>query len=172
LSKVDDSILFLRADNDLAKDNLRKEAITKNIDPNRLIFAKKLDYPMYIEMLNLMDLSLDTYPFNGMSSSCDVLWSGLPILTLMGDAYSSRGCSSLLSSVKLNSLITHSIDEYEKLAIELATNPKKLKELRGKIINKSSLDIYNINKFTKKIEDGYKKIYDRCQLNLPPTHIK
>jgi len=171
LSKVDDSILFLRADNDLAKDNLRKEAITKNIDPNRLIFAKKLDYPMYIEMLNLMDLSLDTYPFNGMSSSCDVLWSGLPILTLMGDAYSSRGCSSLLSSVKLNSLITHSIDDYEKLAIDFAKNPKKLKKLRGKIINKSSLDLFNINKFTKNIEDGYQKIYARCQANLPPAHI-
>ena len=171
LSKVDDSILFLRADNDLAKDNLRKEAITKNIDPNRLIFAKKLDYPMYIEMLNLMDLSLDTYPFNGMSSSCDVLWSGLPILTLMGDAYSSRGCSSLLSSVKLNSLITHSINDYEKLAIDFAKNPKKLKKLRGKIINKSSLDLFNINKFTKNIEDGYQKIYARCQANLPPAHI-
>jgi protein O-GlcNAc transferase len=171
LAKVDDSILFLRADNDLAKENLRKEAVAKNINPNRLMFAKTLDYPMYIEILNLMDLSLDTYPFNGMSSSCDVLWSGLPILTLMGDSYSSRGCSSLLNSVNLNSLITHSIGDYEKLAINLAKNPKKLKKLREKIINKTSLDLFNIDKFTNNIEDGYQKIYARSQSNLPPANI-
>ena len=135
------------------------------------MFAKTLDYPMYIEILNLMDLSLDTYPFNGMSSSCDVLWSGLPILTLMGDSYSSRGCSSLLNSVNLNSLITHSIGDYEKLAINLAKNPKKLKKLREKIINKTSLDLFNIDKFTNNIEDGYQKIYARSQSNMPPANI-
>jgi len=172
LGKVDDSMLYLRADNQLAKENLRKAAAAKNINPNRLIFAKKLDYPMYIEILNLMDLALDTYPFNGMSSSCDLLWSGLPILTLMGDSYSSRGCSSLLNSVKLNSLITHSINDYEKLAIDLAQNPNKLIKLREKIINKSSLDLFNIEKFTDKIEEGYQKIYVRFQSNLPPAHIE
>ena len=171
LSKVNGSMLYLRASNDLAKANLRKEAVAQNINPNRLIFAKKLDYPLYIESLNLMDLSLDTFPFNGMSSSCDVLWSGLPILTLMGETYASRGCSSLLSLVELNSLITHSIDDYEKLAIDLGNNPNKLKKLREKIVNKSLLDLYNMNKYTKQIEDGYQKIYNRYQSNLPPTHI-
>ena len=117
-----------------------------------------------------MDLSLDTYPFNGVSSSCDSLWSGLPVLTLMGESFTSRASSSLLSSVELNSLITHSIDDYEKLAIDLGNNPNKLKKLREKIVNKSLLDLYNMNKYTKQIEDGYQKIYNRCQSNLPPTH--
>jgi len=171
LNKVDGSILYLRTHNDVAKDNLRKEAIANNINPDRLIFAKKLDYPMYIESLSLMDLSLDTYPFNGMSSSCDVLWSGLPILSLIGDSYSSRGCASVLNSLKLNSLITHSIDEYENLAIDLGNNPNKLKLLRKKISDKTILNLYNTKKYTKSIEDGYLKIYNRCQENLPPDHI-
>jgi predicted O-linked N-acetylglucosamine transferase (SPINDLY family) len=171
LSKVNDSMLYLRASNDLAKANLRKEAVAQNINPNRLIFAKKLDYPLYIESLNLMDLSLDTFPFNGVSSSCDSLWSGLPVLTLMGESFTSRASSSLLSSVELNSLITHSIDDYEKLAIDFGNNPNKLKKLREKIVNKPLLNLYNMNKYTKKIEDGYQKIYARCQANLPPAHI-
>ena len=171
LNKVDGSMLYLRTHTDLAKDNLRKEAIANNINPDRLIFAKKLDYPMYIECLNLMDLSLDTFPFNGMSSSCDVVWSGLPIITLMGDSYSSRGCSSVLNSLKLNSLVTHSINDYVKLAINLGNNPNKLKLLRKKISNQTILDLYNTKKYTKGIEDGYQKIYNRCQENLPPDHI-
>ena len=172
LSKVDDSILFLRSDNNVAKENLRNEAVAQNIDPDRLIFAKHLDYPEYIEMLHLMDLFLDTYPFNGMSSSCDVLWSGLPILTLIGDTYSSRGSASLLNSVKLESLVTHSIDDYEKLAINLGNNPKKLKKLRERISDRTILDLYNVKKFTDNIEDGYQKIYARSQANLNPDNIE
>ena len=171
LSKVDGSMLYLRADSDCAKENLKKGAIAQNINPNRLIFGERLDYPMYIEILNLMDLSLDTYPFNGISSSCDSLWSGLPIVTLMGESFTSRASSSLLNSVKLNSLVTNSIDDYEKLAIDLGNNPIKLKKLREKIVNKSLLDLYNMNKFTKQIENGYQKIYNRSQSNLPPAHI-
>jgi predicted O-linked N-acetylglucosamine transferase (SPINDLY family) len=171
LSKVNGSMLYLRADSNFAKANLKKEAVAQNVDPDRLIFGERLDYPLYIEILNLMDLSLDTFPFNGVSSSCDSLWSGLPVLTLMGESFTSRASSSLLSSVELNSLITHSIDDYEKLAIDFGNNPNKLKKLREKIVNKSLLDLYNMNKYTKQIEDGYQKIYNRCQSNLPPTHI-
>jgi protein O-GlcNAc transferase len=167
LDKVDGSILFLSADSELTKNNLRKEALAKNIEPDRLIFAeKRLSYPMFIERLNLMDLFLDTYPFNGMSSSCDTLWSGLPILTLMGDTIASRGGASLLNSVGLNSLITHSINDYEELAIDLGNNPTKLKKLRQKLLDKSKLDLFNIKKYAANIEDGYQKIYAESQANL------
>jgi predicted O-linked N-acetylglucosamine transferase (SPINDLY family) len=107
-----------------------------------------------------------------MSSSCDVLWSGLPILTLIGDTYSSRGSASLLNSVKLESLVTHSIDDYEKLAINLGNNPKKLKKLRERISDRTILDLYNVKKFTDNIEDGYQKIYARSQANLNPDNIE
>ena len=172
LSNVDNSILFLKADNELARDNLRKEAIARNIDSNRLIFSEKLNYSEYLERLSLMDLFLDTYPFNGHSTSCDAIWAGLPILTLMGETYGSRVSASLLSSVKLDSLITHSIDDYVKLAVNLATNPQKLLKFREKIMNKSSLDLFNTNKFTKNLEAGYQKVYDRYYSDLIPDHIK
>jgi len=172
LSNVSNSVLFLSANNELTKDNLRKEAVTRNIDPNRLIFSEKLNYSEYLERLNLMDLFLDTYPFNGHSTSCDALWAGLPILTLIGKTYGSRVTASLLKSVKLDSLVTHTTNDYENLAIDLANNPKKLLKLREKIINKSSLDLFNTNKFTKNLEDGYQKVYDRYYNNLLPDHIR
>lgn len=176
LNNVDDSVLFLRADNELARDNIRNEAIARNIDPNRLIFSEKfhqkLNYSEYLERLNLMNLFLDTYPFNGHSTSCDALWAGLPILTLIGKTYGSRVSASLLSSVKLDSLVTHSIDDYENLAIELGNNPHKLLDIRKKIIKKTSLDLFNTDKFTKNLENGYQKIYDRHYKDLLPDHIR
>ena len=146
LGKVDNSILFLSADSELVKNNLRKEALARNIEPDRLFFSEKVSYPMYIERINLMDLFLDTYPFNGMSSACDILWSGLPILTLTGSTMTSRGGASFLQSVGLKSLITYSNNDYEKLAIDLGNNPNKLKTLRQKLLDKSKLDLFNIMK--------------------------
>jgi len=172
LNKVEDSVLFLRADNALVKENLRKEALARGINPNRLLFSEKLNYSEYLERLSLMDLFLDTYPFNGHSTSCDALWAGLPIITLIGDTYGSRVCASLLCSVKLDSLITYSINDYENLAIKLANEPQELKKLKEILINPLSLDLFNIIKFTKDIEDGYQKIYTRHQADLAPAHIK
>ena len=172
LNKVEGSILFLRADNVLVKENLRKEALARGINPNRLLFSEKLNYSEYLERLSLMDLFLDTYPFNGHSTSCDALWAGLPIVTLIGDTYGSRVCASLLCSVKLDSLITYSINDYENLAIKLANEPQELKKLKKILINPLSLDLFNIIKFTKDIEDGYQKIYTRHQSDLGPAHIK
>ena len=118
-----------------------------------------------------MDLFLDTYPFNGMSSSCDILWSGLPILTLTGSTMTSRGGASFLQSVGLESLITYSAKDYEKLAIDLGNNPNKLKKLRQKLLDKSKLDLFNIKKYTSNIENSYQKIYAESQVGLTPNHI-
>ena len=171
LGKVDNSILFLSADSELVKNNLRKEALARNIKPDRLLFGEKVSYTMYIERLNLMDLFLDTYPFNGMSSSCDILWSGLPILTLTGSTMTSRGGASFLQSVGLESLITYSAKDYEKLAIDHGNNPNKLKKLRQKLLDKSKLDLFNIKKYTSNIENSYQKIYAESQVGLTPNHI-
>ena len=172
LTEVKNSILFLKADNEEAKQNLKSEAKKRNINPNRLMFADRLEYSEYLQRLSLMDLFLDTFPFNGHSTSCDALWAGLPILTLTGDTYGSRVCASLLNSVKLNSLVTYSNKDYESLAVYLAKNPQELMILRKKLLDKTSLNLFNIQKFAKNIEDGYQKIYDRHHKDLPPTNIK
>jgi len=171
LKEVDQSVLFLNANNEVTQNNLKKEALNRNVDPTRLIFGEKLNYSHFLERLNLMDLFLDTYPFNGHSTACDVLWAGLPILTICGDHYASRGCSSLLSAVKLDSLITYNIKDYENLAINLAKNPEKLRKIKESLVDKKVLDLFNTKKFTKNIESKYQEVYDHYQCDLPPKNI-
>ena len=171
LKEVNQSVLFFNANDEVTQNNLKKEALNRNVDPARLIFGEKLDYSHFLERLNLMDLFLDTYPFNGHSTACDVLWAGLPIVTICGEHYASRGCSSLLNAVKLNSLITHNLKDYENLAITLAQNPDKLKKIKKSLVDKKSLNLFNTKKFTKNIEKGYQEVYDLYQQDLPPRNI-
>jgi predicted O-linked N-acetylglucosamine transferase (SPINDLY family) len=173
LSYVEKSVLWLPFGNEVAMKNLRKEAKKSGIDPNRLVFAPHL--PLRIDHLNrlhLADLFLDTLPFNAHTTCSDSLRVGLPVLTCLGNSFVSRVVASLLNSVNLPELITNSAEEYESLAIELATNPGKLKAVKEKLAsNLSTAPLYDTKLFTKNLESAYTQMYERYHEGLKPDHI-
>ncbi len=172
LSKVDNSILLLFADNEAVKINLKKEIAARGIQPARLFFGDRLPIPEYLARYKVVDLFLDTVPFNAGTTCSDALQSGLPVLTCKGKIFAGRMGSSLLNAVNMPELITENLEQYESLAIKLANNPEQLKIIKDKLDkNLPAALLYDINLFTKNIEDGYQKIYNRSQSNLPPTHI-
>ena len=97
---------------------------------------------------------------------------GLPVLTCIGNSFASRVAASLLNAVNLPELITTTQEQYETLAIELATNPEKLKIIKDKLVsNLSTAPLYNTKLFTKNLESAYLTMYDRYQRDLDPNHI-
>ena len=106
------------------------------------------------------------------TTASDALWAGLPVLTCMGDGFASRYAASMLFAIGLPELVTKTPTEYEALAIELATNPNKLKAIKDKLeSNRLTTPLFNTALFTKHIEVAYTKIYERHQADLPPDHI-
>ena len=81
----------------------------------------------------MADLFIDTFPYNGHTTSSDALWAGLPVLTLQGETFASRVSSSLLNAIGLSELITKSSYEYEEKAVELGNNLSKVISLKKKI---------------------------------------
>ena len=128
--------------------------------------------PDYLARCRSADLFLDTLPFNAGTTASDALWAGLPVLTCTGEAFASRMASSLLSAIDLPELITSTQEEYEALAIDLATDPQRLKAVRQKLQrNRLSTPLFDTKLFTKHIEDAYAQMYQRYQDGLPPDHI-
>ena len=120
----------------------------------------------------MADLFLDTRPYNAGTTASDALRMGLPVLTLKGQSFNSREASSVLNSLNMHELITTSEVEYESLAIELASNPTKLKIIKDRLMeNLSSAPLYNTPLFTKNLETAYKKMFNRSQMGLEPDHI-
>jgi protein O-GlcNAc transferase len=90
----------------------------------------------------------------------------------MGESFASRVAASLLTAIDLPELITNSQEDYESLAIELATNPAKLKEIKTKLeSNRLTTPLFDTPRFTKHLEDASTKIYERYHADLPPEHI-
>ena len=118
------------------------------------------------------DLFLDTLPCNAHTTCSDALWAGLPTLTLIGQSFAGRVAASLLNAVNLPELIANTQEEYENLAIELATNLEKLKEIKLKLEeNKFTAPLFNTKIFTNHIEKAYEAMYERYQNGLDPDHI-
>jgi predicted O-linked N-acetylglucosamine transferase (SPINDLY family) len=172
LTRVEDSVLWLRRSNEWAEVNLKKEAEARGVDPGRLIFAEKCDYSKYLMRMTNADLFLDTFNYNAGAIANDALWCGLPVLTLQGQSYVARMASSLLTAIGLPELITTSGDDYEQLALDLATNPEKLSAIKLRLnTERDNSVLFNTGQFTKDIETAYRRMYDRYFDGENPAHL-
>ena len=172
LQQVEESVLFLYADNELAMNNLKREAESRGVSGNRLIFGQRLPLAEHLARYRVADLFLDTLPYNAGATASDALWAGLPVLTCIGESFASRVAASLLNAIRLPELITLKQEEYEALAIELATNPEKLRAIRQKLDrNRLTTPLFDTKLFTQHIEATYRAMYERYQEGLPPEHI-
>ena len=172
LRAVDGSVLWLFQDNPWVVDNLKIESEKQGVAPNRLVFAERLPLPEHLARHRQADLFLDTLPYNAHTTASDALWTNLPVLTLMGSSFASRVAASLLNAIGLPELITNTQEEYEALAIELATNPQKLVEIKLKLANnRLTTPLFDTPLFTKNLEAAYIKMHERCLAGLPPECI-
>lgn len=172
LEKVENSVLFIYAENETIKSNLKKEITLRGLDSNRLVFGERVSVQEYLARYLVADLFLDTLPYNAGTTASDALRMGLPVLTLMGQSFAARMAASLLNNLNLPELITNTEEEYEKKAIELATNPEKIKAIKDKLRdNLTTSSLYNTELFARNIEAAYEVVYDRSQRGLELNHV-
>jgi len=172
LKKAPGSVLWLHADSPIAANNLRQEAARREVDAQRLVFADHFPLPEHLARQRAADLFLDTRPYNAHTTACDALWAGLPVLTCTGESMASRVAASILSAIGAPELIVNTQEEYESMAVELATNPKRLEEIKQNLtLNRLSTPLFDTTLFTRNIENAYRQMYERYQADLPPDHF-
>jgi predicted O-linked N-acetylglucosamine transferase (SPINDLY family) len=172
LKTVDGSVLWLLQDNPSAAKNLRKEAEVRGVDPARLVFAPRMKLEDHLARHRAADLFIDTLPCNAHTTASDALWAGLPVLTQMGQSFAARVAASLLNAMELPELITKTQDEYEARAIELASDPMRLTEIKKKIEqNRETSPLFKGQLFARHIEAAYTEIHRRHLSGAKPDHI-
>jgi len=173
LSKVENSVLWLRQSNQFSIINMKKEAQKRNVDPSRLVFAGKVPMDEHLARQRLADLFVDTFTFNAHTTAAEALWAGLPLVTKVGLGFAARVAGSLLNAVGLPELITETEQDYEVLILELATNPTKLAGIKEKLAtNRLTQPLFNTELYTKHLENGYNQAYQNYfDGNLPQTIV-
>jgi predicted O-linked N-acetylglucosamine transferase (SPINDLY family) len=172
LRDVPESVLWLLQDDPTAPGNLRTEARARGIDPARLVFATRMLLPEHLARHRVADLFLDTPIYNAHTTASDALWAGLPVLTRLGESFAARVAGSLLNAIGLPELITRTDAEYEAKALELARDPRRLGELREKLLaHRLTTPLFDTELFARHLEDGYRAMVERYQAGLAPEHI-
>lgn len=174
LVKVKNSVLWLYETNDDVKINLIKEAKKKNISSDRLIFSKMVkDNSEHLSRIQNADIFLDTFPYNGHTTTRDFLKAGVPVITAFGETFASRVSYSLLSALELDEdLACKSFEEYEKVAVELGQNKYHLMKIKEKLdINKEKKFLFKTSIFTKNFEKALEEAYRKYLKKIPTDHI-
>jgi protein O-GlcNAc transferase len=157
LHAIPGSVLWLSNCSPAAMANLRREASLQDMDPARVVFAPRTDtIAEHLARHRHADLFLDTSPYNAHTTCSDALWMGVPVVTCAGETFPSRVAGSLLSAIGMSELITDNPDDYYRLALDLATDRKKLEAVRSKLVaNRDTAPLFDSILFTRNLEHAY-----------------
>lgn len=131
----------------------------------RLIISGWLVQSEHFELYNNVDIALDTYPYNGTTTTCQALLMGVPVITLVGSHHASRIGLDILSRLDMQFFAAQSPEEYVKKAAALAANPKSLAQIRATMRQRlAASSLCNYGLITNDIENAYRKMWhDYCR---------
>jgi protein O-GlcNAc transferase len=114
----------------------------------------------HLDLYNAIDIGLDPFPFNGATTTCEALWMGVPVITLLGDRHVGRVGASILTNVGLTDFIAQDIDGYIRLAVEMAANTNYLKEVRvGLRERMQKAPLCDGRSFASDVETAYQDVW-------------
>jgi predicted O-linked N-acetylglucosamine transferase (SPINDLY family) len=146
-----------------AMDILKGEGVLAD----RISFVAPRLRPQYLELYRQIDIGLDTFPYNGHTTSLDSFWMGVPVVTLVGSTVVGRAGSSQLTNLGLTELIAKTPDEFISIASELATHLPCLTTLRATLRERMrSSPLMDAPRFARNIEKAYREIWEKwCNKN-------
>jgi protein O-GlcNAc transferase len=168
LNRVPGSILWFAAMPSAAAENLRRAATTAAIEPSRLVFAPFESRERYFARQRLGDLLLDTQHHSAMTTACDALGAGLPMLTTKGAAMSSRAGESLLHAAGIPELIASGKDEFTKVAVQLASNRSRLASYRNRLANRNA-PLFDTARRVRELESALIAVWQRHERGATPA---
>lgn len=135
LQRVPDAVLVLKAfafDDDSTRSRFLDSFVQAGIDGARVqIRASESKRDRHLAAYGEIDIALDTFPYNGATTTCEALWMGVPVVSLCGETHSCRMGASLLGAMGLDELLATSVNEYVDVAVALAADPLRRAQLRG-----------------------------------------
>jgi predicted O-linked N-acetylglucosamine transferase (SPINDLY family) len=166
LQAVANSKLLIKAkslhDPNLQQD-FQQQFARLGIEPERLLIVNYAPSTYsHLETYHQIDIGLDSYPYNGATTTCQTLWMGIPVITLVGDRHASRMGLSILSTVGLTELIAYTPDEYVEISIKLANNIKYLQQLRAHLRTQMQASpLMDGKQFTHYLESTYRQMWEK-----------
>jgi predicted O-linked N-acetylglucosamine transferase (SPINDLY family) len=154
--------LVLHAHPGSHRDRAQEFLARRGVAPERLRFVGLVPTEEYFRLYEQVDVALDPFPYGGGTTTCDALWMGVPVVSLAGRTAVGRGGLSILSNVGLPELVAQDIDDYVKIAVDLASDLKRLSAARGALRQRmESSPLMDAPRFARGVEGVYRSLWHR-----------
>jgi len=161
LRKVDGSRIFLYAD-EHAHERLRQAFAGEGVQPERIQFGDRVSRAEYLQRYQNIDIGLDTFPFNGATTTLDAVWMGVPVVTLRGPSSLQRAGSCIAQNLGLPELIADTEDAFVENAVALARDFDRLSILRAGLRSRlATSPLGNAPHFVAHLEAAFRDVWRR-----------
>ncbi|MFI4889467.1 MAG: tetratricopeptide repeat protein [Steroidobacterales bacterium] len=159
--------LLLMAPTGLHRLRLRERLLAHGISVERVGFVPFRPRAEYLQTYHQIDVGLDTFPYNGHTTSLDALWMGVPVITLVGQTCVGRGGLSQLTQLGLPELAAGSEEAFFRAALDLGSDLPRLAALRQSLRARlQASPLMDGERFARQIEAAYREIWtDYCRRN-------
>jgi predicted O-linked N-acetylglucosamine transferase (SPINDLY family) len=165
------AVLWLKETNGQLHDNVRREAAARGVDPQRILFARTVDYADHFSRLALADVFVDTWPYNAHTTAADALWAGVPVVTLIQNSFASRVAASVLNAAGLAELAFETVQDYRWAITALATDSALLAGYRHHLSEPAALPLFDGQRYTGEFETLLERMWARWCAGLPADHL-
>ena len=166
------AVLWLLEWNPNLRAALTQAALARGIDPARLLFAPVLGLEDHLTRLACADVFLDAWPCNAHTTAGEALWTGVPVVTLIGATFAQRVAGSLLHAVSLDELVCADARGYRDAVLSLAADPQRRARIRSHLeAQRSSSPLFDGARQAREIERLYLRMWDRATRGLPAEHL-
>ncbi|HEY5291760.1 MAG TPA: tetratricopeptide repeat protein [Burkholderiales bacterium] len=142
------------------RETMREAFVAQGVAADRIEIHGRLDYAQYLRMYQETDIALDSFPYNGGTTTCDALWMGVPVVALAGQYGAARSGVSLLSVLGLGHLIAATPERYVAIAQQLAANPGQLSTLRATMRERMrNSPLMDAPGFSRALETAYREMW-------------
>jgi predicted O-linked N-acetylglucosamine transferase (SPINDLY family) len=134
----------------------------EGIAPDRITFEPFRLRPDYLKLYHQIDIGLDTFPYNGQTTTLDAVWMGVPVVTIIGQTSVARAGASIFRTLGMPELIAGSPEHFVSIAVDLANDLSRLGELRSSLrerLEKSPL--MDAPRFARNVEAAYRSMWQR-----------
>jgi predicted O-linked N-acetylglucosamine transferase (SPINDLY family) len=170
MRQVEGSRLLLLAPPGSHRERTVQRLRQEEIDPGRVEFVPFQSRREYLQTYHRIDVGLDSFPYNGHSTSLDSFWMGVPVVTLVGQTAVSRAGWSQLSNLGLSDLAAHTGEQFVRTAVDLARDLPRLNEMRGTLRQRMQQSpLMNAGKFARNVEAAYRQMWRTWCESASPT---
>jgi predicted O-linked N-acetylglucosamine transferase (SPINDLY family) len=141
----------------------------EGIDLDRLSFKSRCSMEDYLQLYDQVDICLDTFPYNGGTTTWHALWMGVPVLSISGDTPMSRGGACILGAVGLSEFVAKDKEEFVHKGVAWANNINQLSKLRVEMRERIGLsDAGQTESIAHLLSEALRIMWKRWCQKLPP----